>query len=331
MNTLNVARAFCLVLLGFAQYGTCQTQSIAALASGRADLSTLVAALTQAELVETFSADGNYTVFAPTNDAFEAFLNASSLTAGDLLGNSTLLKSYLTYHVLPSVVASGDINNGAVVETLGGLSVGFDTTDGVKIAHGANTKVKVTEADIMASNGIIHVVDSVLVPPTMTITEMVADTASLSTLLAAVQAASLGDALAGEGPLTVFAPTNDGANFTLTALGLTQEELLASDNLAKYLQYHVTNGVVLSSKLTANTDIATLGDMTLPFVLDGDKDDLSILTPENIETADIMATNGVVHTVNKMMIPADSSAATTGMMTWAVVSLLLLAVGPLGL
>eukprot|EP00193_Tetraselmis_chui_P017180 CAMPEP_0177777178 /NCGR_PEP_ID=MMETSP0491_2-20121128/15175_1 /TAXON_ID=63592 /ORGANISM="Tetraselmis chuii, Strain PLY429" /LENGTH=331 /DNA_ID=CAMNT_0019296153 /DNA_START=208 /DNA_END=1203 /DNA_ORIENTATION=+ len=331
MNTLNVARAFCLVLLGFAQYGTCQTQSIAALASGRADLSTLVAALTQAELVETFSADGNYTVFAPTNDAFEAFLNASSLTAGDLLGNSTLLKSYLTYHVLPSVVASGDINNGAVVETLGGLSVGFDTTDGVKIAHGANTKVKVTEADIMASNGIIHVVDSVLVPPTMTITEMVADTASLSTLLAAVQAASLGDALAGAGPLTVFAPTNDGANFTLTALGLTPAELLASDDLAKYLQYHVTTGVVLSSTLTANTDIATLGDMTLPFFLDGDKDDLSILTPENIETADIMATNGVVHTVNKMMIPADSSAATTGMMTWAVVSLLLLAVGPLGL
>jgi transforming growth factor-beta-induced protein len=197
-------------------------------------------------------------------------------------------------YIIFQIVLSNALENGMMVATRSnGTQIGFAITpDSVRIAHAASPKATVTRKDIMATNGIVHLIDRVLIPPTMTITDMVVGMPDLSTLLDAVQAAGLAEALAAPGPLTVFAPTNEGAEFTLNATGLTRAELLASENLAKYLQYHVTTGVVLSSNLTATTDIATLGDMTLPFVLNGDSDDLSILTPGNIVTPDIIATNG---------------------------------------
>jgi uncharacterized surface protein with fasciclin (FAS1) repeats len=192
------------------------------------------------------------------------------------------------------IVLSNALENGMMVTTKANdTKIGIAITPtGVMIAHAASPKATVTDTDVMATNGIVHLIDRVLIPPTMTITEMVVGTDDLSTLLAAVQAAGLAEALADTGPLTVFAPNNEGAESTLNATGLTAAELLASDNLTKFLQYHVTNGNVLSSTLTVDTEIATLGDMTLPFVADGDSDNVSILTPGNIVTADLIATNG---------------------------------------
>lgn len=160
MKSADVAWAVCLVLLGFAQCGTCQQQTIAQLLADSPDeFSTLVGALEAAGLVDTFSGEGNFTVFAPTNTAFGDFLEANDgLPEGALLNNTALLTTYLNYHVLGSKVESGDIANGAVVATLGGLSVGFDTTDGVKIVHGTTPKATVTQADIQASNGVVHVI-----------------------------------------------------------------------------------------------------------------------------------------------------------------------------
>lgn len=187
---------------------------------------------------------------------------------------------------------AADITNGATAETLAELKIGFDTSDGVAIVHGGMPKAKVTGADVEASNGVVHIIDTVLEFPTMTITEMVAGTDYLSTLLAAVQTANLTDALAGEGPFTVFAPTDDGAVATLAALNMTATDFLDSDDLTKILQYHVNAGEILSSTLTADTEVSTLGDMMLPFEINGNSSDLAVLTPGNIVTADIMATNG---------------------------------------
>lgn len=194
-----------------------------------------------------------------------------------------------------SQVMSGDLVNGGTAETLAMLNIGFDLTDGAKIVHGGMTKATVTGPDVDASNGVVHVIDTVLEFPTMTITDLVASTADLSTLLAAVEAAELGGALAGDGPFTVFAPTNAGAEYSLGALNMTASQLLDSgDLLTKILMYHVHSGEILSANLTADTNITTLAEIDLPFMLEGMKSDLAVLTLPSIVTADVMATNGKI-------------------------------------
>jgi len=137
-----------------------EEQDIVGIAAGSEDFSILVAALQKAELVEALQGEGPFTVFAPTNAAFESLLGALGITAEDLLGQPQLA-DVLLYHVVSGKVMSTDLQNGMMAETLGGQKITVDLTDGVKI----NTS-GVTTADIEASNGVIHVIDSVLVPST---------------------------------------------------------------------------------------------------------------------------------------------------------------------
>jgi uncharacterized surface protein with fasciclin (FAS1) repeats len=138
--------------------------TIVDVAAGNADFSTLVTAVTAADLAETLGGDGPFTVFAPTNDAFDA-LPAGTLEDLTMPENKDLLTTILTYHVVAGEVMSGDLTDGQEVETVQGetLTVGV-TDEGVTLTDAAGNTVNVVTADVDASNGVIHAIDGVLTP-----------------------------------------------------------------------------------------------------------------------------------------------------------------------
>ena len=284
-----------------------EEQDIVGIAAGSEDFSILVAALQKAELVEALQGEGPFTVFAPTNAAFEKLLAQLNVTAEDLLGQPQLA-DVLLYHVVSGNVLSTDLQNGMTAATLGGQTITVDLTDGVKI----NTSSVVT-ADIKASNGVIHVIDSVLIPETFQLAPIAAPLPSIvdiavgspdfSILVAALQKAELVEALQGEGPFTVFAPTNAAFEALLGALGITAEELLGQPQLADVLLYHVVSRRVLSTDLTNGMTAETLGGQAITVDLtDGVK-----INTSNVTTADIQASNGVIHVIDSVLVPETFS------------------------
>merc|ERR1712070_1020017 len=218
------------------------------------DFSTLVAAVVAADLADTLSSAGPFTVFAPLNDAF-AELGDEKIN--ELLANPNELSSILTYHVVLGEALSSGLSDGQQIETVNGgaVTVGV-TVDGAVMVDGAN----VVTADVKCSNGVIHVIDKVLIPEAATTPETETSTTALpglnivetaqsiddfSTLVAAVVAAALADTLSSAGPFTVFAPLNDA----FAELGDEKiNELLANPNeLSSILTYHVVLGEALSS------------------------------------------------------------------------------------
>ncbi|MFZ4720233.1 MAG: fasciclin domain-containing protein [Ilumatobacteraceae bacterium] len=173
------------VAIGALSFGTAradETQTIAEIATGNPDFSTLVAALTAADLVGPFDScdDAKTTVFAPTNDAFAAALSSLGMTADQLLADKDLLTSVLTYHVVAGEVDAATVVTLDKATTLNGKDIKIAVVDGSVVL---NDTVKVTATDIKACNGIIHVIDGVLLPPADTPTEMPA-TGSGSTTIA---------------------------------------------------------------------------------------------------------------------------------------------------
>ena len=229
------------------------TQNIVQLAEGNKDLSTLVKAVTAAGLVDTLSGTGPFTVFAPTNEAFAKLPNA---TLNFLLKpeNKASLAKVLTYHVLAAKVESKDITEGLKAKTVEGNDVtAYIREQSVYILGGkASNFAKVVTADVEATNGVVHVVDTVLIPPDMDPTENVVElaeaTPDLSTLVKAVSAAGLVDTLSGTGPFTVFAPTNEA--FQRLPAGVL-DNLLKPENKdqLKVLTYHVLAGKVESKDI----------------------------------------------------------------------------------
>lgn len=143
-----------------------QDETIVDIAANDDRFSTLVAAVTAAELGDTLAGEGPFTVFAPTNEAFEAALGELELAPTDVLGNIDLLTSILTYHVVEGAVLSTDLEDGMEVTTVNGATFTVNVSDdGVSITDAMGRVVNVTEADIEASNGVIHVIDNVLLPP----------------------------------------------------------------------------------------------------------------------------------------------------------------------
>ncbi len=229
--------------------------TIVDVAVGAGVFNTLVAAVTEAGLVDTLSGPGPFTVFAPTDDAFAAALDALGLTAEELLASPDL-GSILTYHVIAGEVdaATAISLDGQSADTVNGAPINISVVDGNVMINDAT----VVTADVAASNGIIHIIDTVLLPPAddaMEDEEAMADEAGtivdvavgagvFNTLVAAVTEAGLVDTLSGPGPFTVFAPTDDAFAAALDALGLTAEELLASPDLGSILTYHVIAGEV---------------------------------------------------------------------------------------
>jgi transforming growth factor-beta-induced protein len=272
---------------------------IVEVASGNADFSTLVAAVQAAGLVETLQGDGPFTVFAPTNEAFAA-LPEGLVDALLLPENVEVLQAILTYHVVPAKVLAADVADGEVA-TVQGEEVTLSTAGGVKV-----NEATVVATDVMASNGVIHVIDSVLVPPSIDvaallvgdIVEVASGNADFSTLVAAVQAAGLVETLQGDGPFTVFAPTN--AAFAALPAGVLERLLLPEnkDLLVSILTYHVVPGKVLAADVVDGEVATAQGGNVVLSTLGGVK-----VNQANVVATDVMASNGVIHVIDAVLLP----------------------------
>lgn len=275
--------------------------SIAELAIGNANLSSLVAILSLPGLSDILAAaaddNATLTVFAPTNDAFSAVLNALGLSSIDEIPENVLL-DIVKYHILGSVAKSTDLESKGY-ETLNGESVTVDLSSGVKIDD-----ANVALADIEATNGVVHVIDAVLLPSLYksalgTIVEVPLFRKSYSTLTAALVKAELVSTLLTDGPFTVFAPDNDA----FEAAGITSLEGLSKEDLTPILLYHVLGAKVMSSGLPADGIVTTLNSGGY------DKFYLSLGTnvyingSSMITAVDIEKSNGVIHTIDKTLMP----------------------------
>jgi len=270
-----------------------------ALADGR--FKTLATALTKADLVEALQEKGPLTVFAPTD---KAFAKLPKKLVADLLKpeNKEKLVSILTYHVSPGANGLGDALKLGEIPTLQGATIGVAFSEG---------SIRVNESllvnsDIKCSNGIIHVIDSVLLPPEppkperQTILSVAEEAGSFSTLLAAVKAAGLDATLEGKGPFTVFAPTDDA--FAALPKG-TVESLLKKENrdkLAAILTYHVVPGRVTAGDALSAAKAETVQGASLKF---GIRDGLLKVNDSTIKTVDLDGGNGVIHVIDAVLLP----------------------------
>lgn len=277
-------------------------------ASKNSDFSTLLAAVKEADLVEALQGEGPFTVFAPTNAAFEKLLGELDITAEELLAHPQL-KDVLLYHVVSGKVMSTDLTDGMTAETLETGSLTVDLSDGVKINDST-----FTTPDIEATNGVIHVIDTVLVPESFqlettepdlpeTVVDIALSSEDFSTLVAALQKADLVDTLKGEGPFTVFAPTNAAFEKLLSDLDITAGDLLNQPDLSKVLLYHVVAGEVLSTDLEDSMEAETINGESITIDLsDGVK-----INDSTVTSADLKASNGVVHVIDTVLVPENFS------------------------
>lgn len=282
---------------------------VMAFARGDAQFSLLVEAVDATGLTTTLSAPGTFTVFAPTNSAFTSLLGELGLSKEQLFANKPLLTAVLQYHVLGAKVTKAQVPVGTPIEPLAG---GYFKIDGVNnallITDGRNRVSTLVATDVAASNGVIHAIDKVLLPADKTVvgTAVAASAGSpaeFTVLVEAVTAAGLVDTLNGTGPFTVFAPTDAAFADLLAQLGITKDQLLADTALlTKVLTYHVVPGLVLKAQVPLNTDITTVQGQA--FQVDSS---LTITDASggraNIAATDVLASNGVIHVVNKVLLP----------------------------
>lgn len=270
----------------------------------------LAAAATKAGLVTALSDPAaSLTVFAPTDAAFGALatqLGFASATAMVEALPASALASILKYHVLPTKKTAADLTaGGATQATLysfegAATTLSLTTTGGVTITDAVLTKAKVVTADVAATNGVVHAIDKVLVPPgVLNVVQMAQVNPLFSSLVGAVVKANLQGTLSGAGPFTVFAPTNDAfAAIQSTVAGLTTAQL------TKVLTYHVLPAQVLAAKIPFGTPVATVEGETLtinagppPTITD------KTTVPAAIVATDVRASNGVIHVIGKVLIP----------------------------
>ena len=279
----------------------------------------LVAALTQADLVTTLQGDGPFTVFAPTD---QAFIDAGiDLTTFDTDEENATLVDILTYHVVSGKVMSTDLTDGMEAAALNQDTLTFSVSA---------TEVKVndavvTTADVESSNGVIHVIDKVLMPPAdlVDIPATAQSTGVHTALVAALAQANLVATLQGTGPFTVFAPTDQAftdAGIDLTTFDTDEENA----TLVDILTYHVVSGTVVSSDLTDGMTAAALNQDTLTFSVSATEVKVNDAV---VTTADVVTSNGVIHVVDKVLMPpADlvdipTTADSTGIHTALVAAL----------
>jgi len=266
----------------------------------------LLTALKAADLTDTLKGDGPFTVFAPTDEAFKA-LGEDALAELLKPENKEKLAGILKYHVVAGKFGSEDLTDGQVVPTLQGESVTETIdSDGTIMVNDAT----VDPADVPASNGIVHVIDKVLIPPKPdeevgTIAEVAAATPELSILVDALTAADLVQTLEGDGPFTVFAPTDEAFVKLLAELGVTLEDLVAdTEKLKDILLYHVVSGAVKAADLETGPVMTVQGGNVQVTV----KDDGTIILNEGTNDAtvvikDVPASNGVVHVISEVLTP----------------------------
>ncbi len=242
------------------------------------------------------STENNITVFAPTDQAFVNLLAELNLSGLDDLDNETLA-NILKYHVIGSKAMSSSLSTGyyPTLSTFSdnNLSMYINVEGGVYI----NKSTMVTAADIPAENGVIHVVDKVIMPPS--VVNIALDNDNFSILVEAVVKAGLVDALSASGPFTVFAPTNQAFQALFSELGVMGIADLTAADLTPILTYHVVSGNVLSTDLS-DGEVGTLNTNKKLMI------DLSSgvkINESSVVAADIQGANGVVHVINKVLIP----------------------------
>ena len=278
-------------------------RNIVQLAQANPDLGILVEAVVAAGLVDTLST-GNLTVLAPTNAAFAALLAELGTTKAALLANVPLLKAVLSYHVLGQRVRSADVPLGKALVPLGGGFFKIESSNGLKVTDGRNRVARITATDLQASNGVVHVVDRVLLPADKTIVATAQALPDFSILVEAVVAAGLVDTLNGPGPFTVFAPTNAAFAALLGELGVGKEALLANKALlAQVLTYHVVPGRVLKAEVPVGAAIKTVQGQTFSVNASLQITDQRMRTSQ-ITATDVFTSNGVIHGVDRVLLPA---------------------------
>jgi len=263
---------------------------------------TLVAAVQAAELVDTLNGKGPFTVFAPTDEAF-AKLPKGTLEMLLKPENKAKLAAILTYHVVPGSVKAADVVKLKNAATVQGQRVDIKVDAGKVMVDGAN----VVATDVACSNGVIHVIDTVILPVDGTIVDVAAKNGSFNTLVAAVKAAGLVETLSGKGPFTVLAPTD--AAFAKLPAG-TLEMLLKPENkkqLVDILTYHVVPGVAAySDQVVKMSQVPTvLGTPINVTVTDGKVR----LNDSNVVATDVEASNGVIHVVDTVILPTVKKTA----------------------
>ena len=275
-----------------------ETKDIPTNASETGIHDSLVAALTQAGLVETLSGDGPFTVFAPTDQAFtDAGIDLASFDNDE--ANATLV-DILTYHVLNGAVDSASVTDGLSVEALNGDNLDFAVVNGTVLVNDAT----VITADVVSSNGVIHVIDKVLLPPADELEDIptvASSTGVHGVLVDAVIQAGLLATLSGEGPYTVFAPTDQA--FTDAGISLSDfdgEEGAAA--LANVLAYHVTTGSVLSGDLSDGQMVTMLNQQQVRI---GVTSAGVLINDATVTLADVAASNGVIHVIDKVLLPPE--------------------------
>ena len=283
--------------------------------AGTAGLTALVAASTKAGLVPTLNDPAvSLTVFAPTDAAFTALattLGFASATAMVEALPAATLANILQYHVLAARRSATDLTAAAGTQpTLYNFAgaatrLAVGTTGGVTLTDAVLTSARVTQADVGAANGVVHVIDKVLVPPgVLNIVQMAQLNPTFSSLVSAVVARGLAPTLSGAGPFTVFAPTNAA----FTAIQSTVASLTPAQ-LSTVLTYHVIGSQVLSSQIPFGTPVITVAAPRSITITAGPAPAIasiadSTATPARITAVDIRGSNGVIHVIDKVLIPS---------------------------
>ncbi len=267
---------------------TTPSKTIVDFVAGDSRFTTLVSALSEANLVETLQGRGPFTVLAPTNDAFSAL---------DAIPEGETLKKVLLYHVVGKKLRTQKLLKEEIVETLAGENINVSLNEANEIV--INDTVKLIQANIRTSNGIIHVLSSVLIPPSLnlpSIVEIATGDENFSTLVGALSAADLVETLQGDGPFTVFAPTN--------AAFEALDAVPSGDALKEVLLYHVAAGKFTGADLLEKQTVTTVqGEEVTIELVDG-----NVVLNGNVTVvgANIMASNGIVHVINGVLIPPSS-------------------------
>lgn len=281
-----------------------ESNTIADIVMGDENFSTLLAAVLEADLDATLLEEGPFTVFAPTNEAFEAYLTDNGLTAADLLASPDLA-DILTYHVVDGEVPASAVEAGSV-PSLGGAPfyVSLDPDGNVWI----NGNTQVVTTDIEADNGIIHVLDYVITAPTQSIAEIAvgyttAETPEFTQLVGALTRANLVDAVSGgvDDNLTVFAPTDAAFEALYEALEVDGYEDIPLETLTNVLTYHVVPARAFSQDLREGA--------MLPTLLEGEELTVNLADLQINESGlvpallNVHATNGVIHVIDEVLVP----------------------------
>lgn len=270
-------------------------KNVVEVAANAGQFTILIEAAQKAGLAEALSTTENITVFAPTDAAFKALLTELGASSLDDIPVADLT-NILLYHVIGSKAMSTDLKSGyfpTLSKSAGNsISMYISVEGGVSI----NKNTKVTAADIAAKNGVIHVVDKVILPPS--VVNIALDNDNFSILVQAVVKAGLVDALSGTGPFTVFAPTNAAFTALFAQLGISGIDNLTAEQLTPILTYHVVSGNVLSTALS-NGQVPTLSGKSLNVNISGGVK----VNDSEVVAANIQGSNGVVHVINKVLLP----------------------------